>query len=67
MSLGSNITTNLSTTLGPGPGGTTTNAVAWVVFGLSLFLAVLVGVIITLVVAYLKKKNKKTVASELVI
>ena len=67
LTLGSNFTANLSATLGPGPGGSTTNTVAWVIFSLSIFLAVVVGVIISLVVAYLKKKNKKTVASELVI
>ena len=67
LTLGSNFTANLSATLGPGPGGTTTNTVAWVIFSLSIFLAVVVGVIISLVVAYLKKKNHKTVASELVI
>ena len=62
-----NLTANLSATLGPGPGGSATNTVAWVVFSLCIFLAVVVGVIIALVVAYLKKKNRKTVASELVI
>ena len=62
-----NLTANLSATLGPGPGESATNTVAWVVFSLCIFLAVVVGVIIALVVAYLKKKNRKTVASELVI
>ena len=67
MTLGSNLTANLSATLGPSPGGTTTNTLAWVVFSLFIFLAVVVGVIISLVVAYLKKKNQKSVPSELVI
>ena len=50
---------NLTANHAPGPGGTTTNTAAWMVFTLSTFLAVVIDLIIIVLVIDMKKNNRE--------